>query len=294
MRVVFLASREPDYLAAVTWRGLNEVLGIGNVLDAHAVNGCCCYYLHEYMLRPSNESGNPACEAIGQLPGTWINNRWASDLDRPIGAALVVLHYSSWKDTQSWVTAEAVLRCMKPGYKLAYVCGDDHTGPYPDPPVPATVRFQREIEPGQTSAVKLCFAAPQNWACTSRERPIDAIFAGAVNNECRRTVVAKMCLLAKDGFNVCLAGGERLLSWDVYMQLLKKSKVAICPPGAGADTMRLYEAMASGAEPLEVCPTSGELLARLESVDPARVVNNFMRRHTTCVRAAELLRACGF
>lgn len=306
MRAVFIASREPCYMAASIWRGMNEVLGIGNVLDTPAFSGQWPHYLHDDMGPKTGQLSNRACEAIGRFPGSGFETRWdwtggksvpgTIPCENSIHADLVVLNYSSWKDTQSWATASDVLDHIYSGYKLAYVCGDDHTGPYPDPPVPETVRFQREMD-HLNGAIQLSFAAPADWACSDVNRPIDAIFCGAVNNIERRNAVDLLCEAAKcRGMSAVIAAGERRIAWRRYMELLRQSKVAICPPGAAGcrDTMRHHEAEASGCTVLTSKATMADLVNAVESYDPAANVDRFLKHGTTAERARQLLKACGF
>lgn len=304
MRVVFVASRSPDYQSASIFRGLNEILGIGSVLDTHGLDRCVWpYYLHEDMDPPAGETGNTACEAIGQMPGTGVATRWAWGARREpfafFDADLVVLNYSSWKDTQSWATAEAVLSRIKPGYKLAYVCGDDHVGGYPElPPISsgasAIYRFHREGSP--RDSVRLGFAAPADWSCPSTDRPIDAIFAGAVNNDARRRAVGILGRLATEHWHrIIIATGERPLPWGLYMELLRRSKLAMCPVGAAncRDTMRHHEAAASGCTVVDAEDvTVNDLFSAMKAHDPVANAERFLKTGTTAVRARQLLDAC--
>lgn len=305
MRVIYLASKRPDYQSSQLWRGLNEVLGIGNVLDAHSLDGGWPYYLHADMSRPFGENGNVACERIGQFEGSdRISSRfvWQSISNPPadgsLDADLIVVNYSSWKDTGSWITANAMLRKFQPGYKLAYICGDDHQGPYPDPPLceGPVIKFQRELAPDDTSAIPLKWCAPEDWACSSTERPIDFVFCGAVNNAEREAVAEHMGYLAYRGHNVLLAAGDHVLAWRDYMEVLRRSKFAFCPVGAAncKETMRHYEAMASGCASIRLLDGPEFQIKNYDPLSPSAVVKTFLEKHTTRVRATELLRACGF
>lgn len=295
-----LAGREPDYMASVLFHGLAAVVGAEGVSEP-------CPSTH----RTLGDSMNAACNSMA-AGATQSWNGVGGNID------LFVIHNSHLRDTNgSWELALATRKALPESCLVALINGDDHTGPYPEPPFPVDFRFQRELLVDDYSAEPLLLAAPAGWVRCDKERVFDVCFLGAVDNEPRRQVAAMLAEQAGHGMKMFLGSGR--LPWPQYMEVLRSSRIAVCPPGAGADTMRMWEALSAGCV---VVPTAmphrrwppgtialrhcdiGELAWFLDAVhsgayviapeEHQRTIDMFLKYHTTQARARQFLAHCGF
>lgn len=255
--VIFLAGAEPDYLSAMLFRGFVEFLGANRVFDVAP-----SYYLHfDDDSNSSRLCRNITCEEIGRCDGL-IGLLRNGELDPRILAnetdrIVFVLHNSHLRDTAgSWVRAQEIYESLPQSAKVVYIIGDDHCGPYAMVPFMVSVVFQREIDPQRPEAITsqpLPFGCLPSWLpdVPSTDRPIDVFYAGSPTDSNRCSMPHKMARLADAGLSVVCGTGKGMPR-SVYMEMLRHSKMAICPTGGGncSDTLRNWEAIAAGALPI--------------------------------------------
>lgn len=249
--MIFLAGREPDYLSAILYRGLVELLGPHRVCDIGP-----SYYLHDNCDVSSRTGRNITCEEIGRCAGfAGLDSRYYQDV------GLLVINNSHLRDTGgSWSRAEFLCDQLQDSARVVYVIGDDHTGPYSMPPFRVTTVFQREIDPDQSessTSQPLLFGCLSAWIhdapsdASLADRPIDVFYAGSATDVGRRSLPHKMAQLCDAGLSIVCGSGKGI-SRAAYMDMLCHSKMAICPTGGGncSDTLRNWEAIASGSLPI--------------------------------------------
>lgn len=309
MKCLFVTSKSPDHLSCVLWRGLQEVLGEQNVVDA----------VGNPLLHRSTAGSGHGLEVIcGHAEGKILRPG-----DGPFD--LVVIH-SCFTRELTWDFVFALLKYATKNVKVAYVEGWDAAWQVEPPQMMVDAYFRKEIKPGvkyPTPPHHLTFALPEE-SYTKRvgaPRPWDVCFIGSITTghpdklNLRRDMVGSL-IQAKRLKDFVLATPGRGMAF--YYDTLAESKLALCPVAAdGADSLRTYEAMSAGAVPVFVgmpdyqredwftpdtayfCGVGdvADCVDRALSVDltarRAALLEHGRKFHTTKARAEKVLRALG-
>ncbi len=307
MKVLFATSKYPDYISVQLWDGLQSILGKENVVDA-ANN----FTLHQE--NTGDQLGNIARQ------GEVLGDRHGRDFDLLVINACFMLH-NDWQ----WIN-RLVAERLKPGARIAYVEGWDGAGEIWEPPIHVDHVFRREIDPAVTypysPITPLQMSAPLRWFCEPKkkmtERPLDITCLFHWNSSPIRWQCYQRVFEIDHHDKFIIAGGS--LPYSMYRYCLENAKLCICPPGAGncSDTMRIYEAVASGIIPVFVghpyrmrgawfaedhaffCPHPSDVPGTLSrilftndfdlQVMSDRLVQHGRTHHTTIARAATLLK----
>lgn len=239
MRVLFATFDGPDYLASCLFDGLQDVLGWASVFDAgHNID-----FFPEWSEKVT--TNRLICNA---RPGLRLKDEANFDL-LVLNACFLRQHGWDW----AWQLRER----LKPGGKIAYVEGWDDAAETHFPAFPIDAYFRREILPGHDygyPAHHLDFAAPARWFDETLNKPverdIDIYFAGTITTHPVRISMLPVLCLAR--VKVVL-GTSQTFSPAEHFALLRRSKLALCPPGAAdCNCLRTWEAIACGAVPVFV------------------------------------------
>jgi hypothetical protein len=318
MKVLFVGPTSPDHLMSCLWDGMQEVLGEANVFD-----GVGNPTLHTSTCE-SSEGGDRCLGSFNILHKLGGEQRLGRRHQQGERYDLVVVHSSYNRDYgPGWLAGHPSL----PGAKIAYVEGWDAAWQIVPPEIIPDAVFRKEIDPTVSYPYQpqhLTFAAPTHWHVQpSQERPWDVVFIGNPdsahpgNLEMRWKMCARVFATKRHHKAVVASRG---LGFDAYFQLLRSSRLALCPAAAdGSDSLRTYEAAACGAIPVFVgypdyrradwfdqetaifcTPDSladqiDDALSspKLESMR-RRMIENAKRNHTTKARALKVLKALGF
>lgn len=313
MRVLFVTSPDDDYVSVVLWNGLNALLGPGRVRDAVGVAS-----LH----RPKGYDGEApdAYRAMGWCAGTQdtVLRPDESGFDVLVVVAAYLLRGGSWAQVERWRT-----RLLRPGGRAVYVDGFDAVaGPLLPPPGSFDALFFREMAaPGDAGAHPLLMAAPEEWYDWEEagERHIDVLFSGNYTASDVRWQVASRIFMTETRHRSLVATAGFIPALQ-FRPFLRRTKLAVCPPGGGSDCLRTWEAVSSGAIPVFVghpprvrepwfteremfwCDSAAELPGVLDRALRAAdlgamrqcLLETGRREHTTRARAERLLRLSGF
>ena len=317
MKVLVVSALSPDYVTSCLWDGLQEVLGEENVYDRYSSP-----WLH-YVSAREQPKPHPTlfscvasvCDIGASRPGvSWYGED---------GFDLLVIH-SCFRRDRHWQEAWENEKWLRPGGKIAYVEGWDAAWQVHAPEGRVDAVFRKEIEPGYSypyHPIYLTYAAPSRWVFNdflTRERPCDLFFSGNPNSSHPNVPIRWPALgqvfQTKRMHNsfVSTFGMDRY----EYMQMLRKSKLALCPSGADlTDTMRGFEAAACGAIPVlvgypnyvrddwwdglcsfrcaphEVASVLDEALANDLAGRRAALLERVQKHHTTAARARKFLEA---
>lgn len=309
MRVLFVTCKRGDYISSVLWDGLIEVLGTENVKDA-------AHSSHLHPIPGEDSTGDPQLN-IGRNPKATDN--YLQDTEGNFDLMVIidaVLCDFSWE----WV--DSLRSRLHPGAKVVFANGLDPADNEPIPPFPVDATFRREIDPRISYKVKpspLLMAAPSRWfhkaGLEDSARSFDVFYSGYPASPVRWESVSKMFQTKKRHQSIGSTGSA--IPYRVFFDLLRRSKLGLCPPGAGSDCIRQWEVIACGAIPIMVGhpprirdPWFSEDEIFTCSVDdlPAtidralsedltarriRLTEKALAHHTTEARAKTMLRAVG-
>lgn len=238
MKALFCTSYSDDFISAVVWDGLQEVLGEENVSDA-AFSPC----LHAY-----SPVRSPAWRVGGSRSGRCLD---LADHDYD----LLVLNAALLRDHDWHWPINLKTQFLRQGGKVALIEGGDGWNEINLPPFPVDAVFRREIALGvDYGPVRhLTFAAPARWLPGSDrpERTWDIFNANSYpSNATRWDAASWMFRSSRRHFSLACTGG---LPLDHYFNCMRDSRLAICCAGGGdSDCMRFAEAPACGAIPIFV------------------------------------------
>lgn len=302
MKVLFATRTSIDWLASTLWDGLRDLVGAENLFTAA-----------------------PASFVPFELEG-----EKPREMGAEIGFDLLVLN-SCFLFDHGWDWALGHLGIetrgqsggrLKASARIAYIEGDDSAAVIRQPLSDADVVFRREIDPEidyPYACHPLGFAVPERWYDVEpRERWIDAAYLVNGKDVPVRWEILRVLEAMNERFQVVLTPTGNAVPFDRYRDILLHSKLCICPPGAGSDCLRQWEAVAFGAIPVFVghpprrrepwfsgdevysCDRPDELPGLLEraladDLDERRrrVQHNSLLAHTTRARAQRLLNLSG-
>jgi hypothetical protein len=254
LKVLFATHDWDDYLASCLYDGLKEVLGAENVYDA-GNNGAFHRLFDGYT--PNH-----------YICGCNLGPRLADAPDTKFD--LLVINACFRAQYRDWHWPWTLRQSLKVGGKVAYVEGGDQARDINDPatascpPFPVDAIFRREIDPTvgyPYQCYHLDFAAPARWVEETRKephapRPIDVFYAGGPSHPLRYDMM-RYLFHGQRQFSFVLSRQENLYPFTPpqYFSLLRRSKIALCPPGGAhcSSTMRVWEALACGALPIYLC-----------------------------------------
>ncbi len=252
MKCLFVTCKNsPDYLSATIFDGLQEVLGESNVVDAvHSP------WLHQSFLDAAYGTGpHPEVRMLtGSREGAYLDDGHENDFDLMVVNAAFTRDFK-WDRVRSWATR------LKPGGKVAFVEGWDAAWQVTPLEIPVHAYFRKEIKPGVSYHQEphhLSFAMPARmFQPTDLPRPVDVFFAGNPRS-CHpdRPVRWPMCkqVFSTRGMHHAVVSTVDMGGWEPYWEIMKKSKLALVPPGADdCESLRCYEAAAAGAIPILLC-----------------------------------------
>jgi hypothetical protein len=305
MKCLFVTRKGDDYIASGLWDGLCEMFP-GQVYDAVGNEGF-------HLGCPINPNA--------RISGTRMARSLKDGDDGDDGFDLLVI-MSCFLVDFSWEFVHNLMPRLKPTAKIAYVEGWDSAHEVHVPHVSVHAVFRREIDPSclyPYDCLSCSFAAPQRWFpadYVERPRPWDVFWAGPFGadearwdmlKEIFRTDYRHKSLVASNGMG------------NAYYDMLKDSKLVICPPGAARSvSLRTFEAVSAGAIPIFVNmpawrrnpwfnPDEHCFVCTLDqlprTIDVALTLDLEWRRkkllahclenHTTLARAKQLLKGVG-
>jgi hypothetical protein len=258
MKVLFAGPRSPDHLACCVWDGLQEILGEQNVVDA--VNSPWLHALSLEKLCQQQGSGERQFDfslIIQSICGTREGRKLKAN-DKGEFDLLVLI--SSFNRDEGWEWARAWMSWLRPNGRVAYVEGWDAAWQIEKPHMPADAVFRKEISQQVQypyDPQHLTFAAPERWFAWKEEtRPYDVLFVGNPNAghpnhlDLRWRMLSEVFRTRRHHASVIATRG---IGHDKWFQLLRQSKLALCPTAAdSSDSLRTYEAVACGAIPVFV------------------------------------------
>ncbi len=256
MKCLFITSRSPDCLSSCLWDGLQELLGENNVVDAVG-----SIYLHRSSAEESCGGSAFGHHALRDVSGT--RDGLVHNAQDEGGYDILVIN-SCFNRDQSWEWAKTWRPLLKPTGKVAYVEGWDAAWDINPPQMDVDAVFRREISVSVSypyAPRHLPLAAPLRWLSPvgvgeeDASRPMDVFFAGNPNSclpgqPVRWQMLSKVFEAKRVHYSTVSTYG---IEWTTYMKEIRRSKLALCPPGAdGCDSNRLFEAAATGAIPVIV------------------------------------------
>ncbi len=255
MKVLFVGPKDQDYLGSCLWDGLQEVLGEANVVDAvdspWLHKSSCDLLCDDEAIR--RLSAPPIMRAIGASR----EGRRMTDADK--GSFDILVLISSFNRDADWNWARERLSWCKPDARVAYVEGWDAAWQMGRPEMDVHAVFRKEIASWVDypySPHHLTFAIPERMFIKHEsERTCDVFWSGNPDSchpdhPVRWPMLGKVFHTRKHHRSVFATIG---LGWEAYWDLLRSSKLALCPSGADdTDAMRTYEAAACGAIPVFV------------------------------------------
>lgn len=318
VKVLFVGPTSPDHLASCLHDGLQEVLGEQNVIDA--VDSA---WLHASSLSKLYEQQGADFPMMLQAIAGAREGCRLKAIEKGSFDALILV--SSFNRDESWDWARAWRDWLKPNGKIAYLEGWDAAWQIEQPRMPVDAVFRKEISHSVQYPYQpqhLTFAAPSRWFHPDGERPYDVVFIGNPDSihprdpELRWRMMRQAFSTRKHHKAVM---ASRSIGYDLYFELLRKSKLALCPAAAdGADSLRTYEVAACGAIPVFVgypdhrrenwfdgdtaifC-TPNTLAEHLDNALSSNLApmreslrQHAMKHETTAARALKVLRALGF
>ncbi len=304
-RVLFLTGLESDYISSVVWDGLQEVLGEENVVDSRFTP-----VLHSYT-----NSANAFWSVGGFRSGPCFN--WS---DEPYD--LIVYNASYRRDGHDDFATTLREKYLKKDGKVVVVDGMDGYLDIGLPPFIFDCYLRREIRSGvqyQFPMESMEFACPQRWLeWKERERPYDIFVAHSLQpSHLRWEALSRVFQTSTRHQSIVCS--SHLVAGGAYFDYLRRSKIAICCPGAeSSDCMRFAEVVASGCVPVFLglpakqreywfmpensftCSNVDDLAAVLDDALAAdlpamrrSLMDRVRRLHTTRERAERLLRLAG-
>jgi hypothetical protein len=311
LKVLFATAKSACYLSEMLWDGLREIVGPENLVDATH-----CPHLHE--LNPNTPCGRLCGEDWDDEPNLLTNQK---DFD------LLVLNSCFIRDFDwHWPKGDLMYR-LKPGAKVAYVEGWDGANTIEPPQVPVDAVFRREFDPNEDYSIygapvfPLTFAAPKRWFPGEEtfERNID-IFC-CFHNVLPRARQESCNIVGQMTSQYKVIVSSAAIPLQSYLDLLRRSKLCICAPGAAdcSDCLRTYEAISCGAIPVFVghpsrhrepwfarsahalfTDSTGDLTRLMNDalntdLEPMRerLLSWSLKHHTTEARARQMLRDLG-
>lgn len=252
MKVLLFTDKGHDYIASTLYFGLCEVLGSENVIDFMGSPPYHPPYRENVdfpIYRYSYYPGTPRQEEL--LP---FERRVLPFIES--GEIAAVFIFFSWERSYSWDIVRYWISRIRSNPKIAFINGDDRIRPSTAPPeFLKSYVFQREILHSQNYPYKpipLYMAIPERELVTSLGNPhIDISYLGNPSHPSRAEVAQVVSRSQKLRF---LVSNGSLLGWPEYIGVSRQSKFVFCPPGAGWDCFRTYEAAAAGAIPVFLHP----------------------------------------
>jgi hypothetical protein len=307
VKVLFVTCKAADYISSVLWDGLCEVLGPQNVYDA----------IHSPQLHPvkGEDSNRDPNTAVGRHPGAIANY-----LRDENGFEIMVMNAAFFREG-SMGQAERFRALCRQDAAMIYVNGDDGTDWGVTPPWPIDAFFRREMVPGfpyPGNTHPITMAAPRRWFVEMPvERDIDFLHAGwYMAHPARWQIAQKMFSTQRRHHSLCAT--QSIIPYSYWFSMLRRTKFCICPPGAGSDCLRQWEALACGAIPIFVdhpdrlgdlhpqgtitIKDVDELPALMDTLmdrvlgydmtgDRRAMWENALAKHTTAARARQVLRS---
>lgn len=261
MKVLTITDEHHDHVMCGIRYGLCEILGPDNVID----------FIGSHSFYPSHDTGadsSPYCYSYypgtprqEELPG-FVERVQNPALDGEIDAVFISFTYERNHD---WDTVVDFLQNLPNKPVVAFINGDDNTYRYKfQKGLRSHVDFvfQREIEKyvDYTYNPYPTFMAIQQSLINKSpvEKPhIDISYLGNPSSYQRTMVswyVSDICRKKKNKDIRFLVANTACIPWDHYMWIVRNSKTVLCPPGAGWDCFRTYEAIANGAVPVLSTP----------------------------------------
>lgn len=257
MKCLFVGPKSPDYLVSCVWDGLQEVLGEGNVVDA--VDSPWLHKSSADRMLHENTGGERALGGmeVVRLLGASREGCRLNVKDDPYDFMVLA---SSFNRDRDWDWARQMRRdWVKPGGKVAYLEGWDAAWQVVPPEMQVDAVFRKEISRQVQypySPVHLTFAMPERlFVKQDGHRPLDLFWSGNPDS-CHPDHPVRWPMLSR-AFQ-CHTHHRSVMAtygfgFDAYFDLLRKTKLALCPSGADdTDSLRTMEAAACGAIPVFV------------------------------------------
>ncbi len=309
MKVLFLTSLTGDYIASCLWNGLCAILGSHNVHDAVG-----CSFLHE-------------SHATGFLPRQAIPGGTLADCPP---CDVMVINAAFLRQFDWHLPIHLRDAYLKPGGKIAYVEGWDGSYEVNDPatqsnpPFHVDRVFRREIDPAFVypyACEPLLMAAPRRWydepQTSDGQRDVDVFCVSYHASHPTRWQSFQQVFSTSQRYN-CVVGSN--LHYGEYTSVLRRSKLCVCPPGAGDghDCTRNWEAVSVGAIPIfvnhspvrrepwfepdmvyecrieDLARTIDEAMASDLAARRQRLREHCLKHHTTEARARQFLTSLGY
>ena len=311
MRVLFVTSRGHDCMSQFLYDGFCDLAGEQDVVCADDypflrwVDGATGRLLRRRSGRPTTlhfPDGTSNLALFGTCDLAVVNACFARDHD--------------WDWLRKLFDA-----CLAPNGVVAYVEGWDAATAevFPPPPgVPVHRVFRREVESGYPypyEAVPLQWACPAWWLDEPRpQKTVDVSCLCSVSGVPGRWEVMSQVFRTRTRFSA-VVGSD--VPFEQYLEVTRRSKLVVVPPGGGSDCIRQWEAIGCGAIPVFVghpprvrdpwfaddeifsCSVEGlpETLDRALASDlPARaakLTEHARREHTTRARAEKVVQLTG-
>lgn len=349
MKVLYVARRdEVDFLALGLWDGLQEVLGEENVVDAVGSPNLHADLCDEVVFDGGTEFSPERCYGNDPNNCTTIGGRRNGrilDADE-CGFDLLVItaQFTTGRDSNKWdgpgcpwEWVRGFLPRLRKGGRVAYVEPWDSCSQVQRPELRVDAYFRKEMHPEFRYLGKphhLTYAAPRRWfngleTADGLDRPqgleriFDVLFIGYPGSNPARGKMLEVATRSRLVKKYLLANVARInIPSTSYFRLLRQAKVVLCPASAaGAEPLRNYEAVASGAIPLLIgyppwrrdnwlaerdrcfhCQTPEEVPRQLDIALGERDLSKIRRamvdyalgHWTTAAMAKKLLRFSGF
>jgi hypothetical protein len=236
LKALFVTRDGDDYVASCLWDGLRCVLGAENVADASMSKSLIS---HEGACSRIVNKVNP----VFRIP----------EKDEQFDVAVVNACYGHDR-SEGWLR-DVLGRHLKTDGKIAWVDGGD--SPHEDyGSVRADAYFKREIDPGNDYSQPwrpMLMGVPEHWLGT-----VDLVRKRTYDFFCVFTASAHptrwKCLRAlwETSGHTSIAASGAICSPSEHAAYLRNSSFCVCPPGAGSDCLRQWEAAAAGAIPVFV------------------------------------------
>ncbi len=239
MKVLFITSRGHDLASIFLYDGLCDLVGEENVVCAEDYFWLSCH----------DGGGGRILQRHKWEPFNLDDGDFGNDFN------LIVINACFNRD-HPWSWAKDVVTYhLKQNGVVAYVEGwDDAAGEVfpPQGDVPIHRVFRREILPGHKypyAATPLLWAPPAWWYDEPRlEKTCQVSCLCSVSAVAVRWPI--MSKVFQTGARFTAAVGT--LPFDQYLEITRRSRFVIVPPGGGSDCVRQWEAIAAGCIPIFV------------------------------------------
>src|SRR5215831_7148277 len=238
MKILFASCYVCDWIASTLWHGFRELVGAENVYDAW--------------------------EGLRNLSGTEI--RTEQLMGDEAGFDLLVINACFLRDRSwEWIAGHLGVETkgvpggrLLPTARVVYVEGWDGEWDINLPHVPVDAIFRREIDERYIYPYEchpILMAVPEAFFETSdHERDIDVCYMVNAKSVGLRWELHDVLNGLPPWISRFLTPRQEFgaVIYSDYLNVLRRSKLCVCPPGAGSDCMRQWEAIALGAIPVFV------------------------------------------